>query len=97
MFDKLRLSLARFHGPDGFIALLRRALALARTELPALQSVTVNTEGALERLEQVVADARNGGIEAAVAITAHLLDLLVTFVGKPLTLRLVHDAWPDAR
>lgn len=96
VFDKLRISLARFAGPDGFISLLRRALALARTEHPALQSVRVNAEGAMEGLEQVVADESNGGAEAAVAITAHLLGLLVTFVGEPMTLRLVRDAWPDA-
>ena len=39
---------------------------------------------------------RDGGAEAAVAITAHLLGLLVTFIGEPLTLRLVREAWPDA-
>jgi hypothetical protein len=27
---------------------------------------------------------------------AQLLGLLVTFIGEPLTLRLVRDAWPDA-
>jgi len=27
---------------------------------------------------------------------AHLLGLLVTFIGEPLALRLVGDAWPDA-
>ena len=39
---------------------------------------------------------RTAGGEAAVAITAHLLGLLVTFIGEPLTLRLVREAWPDA-
>jgi hypothetical protein len=27
---------------------------------------------------------------------AHLLDLLVTFIGAPLTLRLLRNKWPDA-
>jgi hypothetical protein len=27
---------------------------------------------------------------------AHLLELLVTFIGAPLTLSLVRDKWPDA-
>ena len=36
------------------------------------------------------------GADAAVAIIAHLLGLLVTFIGEPLTLRLVGEAWPDA-
>jgi len=34
------------------------------------------------------------GVEAAIAITAHLLGLLVTFIGESLALRLMGDAWP---
>lgn len=96
VLEKLRISLARFAGPEGFASLLRRALALARTEFPPLQTVTAKADGSLEGFEPVVAHAGNGGADAAVAITAHLLELLVTFVGEPLTLRLVRDAWPDA-
>ena len=33
--------------------------------------------------------------EAAVAILAHLLDLLITFIGQPLTMQLLKEAWPD--
>jgi hypothetical protein len=29
-------------------------------------------------------------------IIAQLLELLVTFIGQPLTLRIVHESWPDA-
>ena len=36
--EKLRISLTRFAGADGFTSLLRRALALARAEVPALQT-----------------------------------------------------------
>jgi hypothetical protein len=28
-------------------------------------------------------------------LVAQLLSLLVTFIGEPLTIRLVHDVWPD--
>ncbi len=97
--EKLRVSLTRFAGVDGFAALLRRALALAREEVPALHGVTEKADGSIEGLEKVVADAGNsgvGGSDAAVAITAHLLWLLVTFIGEPLTVRLVREAWPDA-
>lgn len=90
--DKLRVSLARFAGPDGFTSLARRALALARAELPVLKTVTVSAEGALEGLDAFAGD---DGTEAAVAIVAQLLGLLVAFVGEPLTLRLVRNAWPD--
>ena len=94
--EKLRISLIRLAGVDGFAALLRRALALARAEVPALERVTVNPDCSMEGLEDLAADAAGGGADAPAAITAHLLGLLVTFVGEPLTLRLVREAWPDA-
>ena len=86
---KLQISLTRFAGPDGFTALLRRALALARADVALLQSVKLTAEDRLEGLDQA-------GTEAAVAIVAHLLGLLATFIGESLTLRLVREAWPDA-
>jgi hypothetical protein len=93
--EKLRICLTRFAGADGFTALLRRALALARAEVPALHGITEKTEGSIEGLEDLAADAPNVAMDAAVAITAHLLGLLVTLIGEPLTMRLVRDAWPD--
>ena len=93
--QKLRRSLTRFAGADGFTSLLRRSLALARAEVPLLDDVTLTPDGCLEGIEQLDANAPNGSTEASVAITAHLLGLLVTFVGEPLMLRLVRDAWPD--
>ena len=94
--DKLRISLTRFAGADGFKALLGRALALASADIPPLQTVKLMPDGSLDGLEKLAVDATNAGPEAAVAITAHLLGLLETFIGKPLTLRLVRDGWPDA-
>ena len=93
--EKLRISLTRFAGSDGFTSLLRRALALARADVPSLQTVKLKPDGSLEGCEVLAVDATNGGPEAAVAITAHLLGLLVTFIGKPFTLRLVREAWPE--
>ncbi len=93
--ERLRISLARFAGADGFASLLRRALVLASAEVPSLQSVKIGADGRLQGFEQVVADEGSGaGDEAAVAITAHLLGLLATFIGEPLTLRLERAAWP---
>jgi hypothetical protein len=34
--------------------------------------------------------------QAGEILVAHLLELLVTFIGEPLTLRLVRDKSPDA-
>jgi hypothetical protein len=91
--DKLRASLAQFVGPDGFTALLRRALALARVDVPLLKAAEITAEGHLTGLEEFGGDAKNH-VEAATAITAHLLGLLVTFIGEPLTLTLMRDCFP---
>jgi hypothetical protein len=119
--DKLRISLTRFAGVDGFVSLQRRALVLARAEVPSLQSVKVGADGRLEGFEQQKSgecrvasgeqDEDEHGTspsplathhsplttptEGAAAVTAHLLGLLVTFIGEPLTLALVREAWPD--
>jgi hypothetical protein len=91
----LRVSLIRFAGPDGFTSLLRRSLAMAREEAPVLNNIKVNPEGCLEEL-QLIDGAEDDATDAAVAITAHLLGLLVTFIGESLTLRIVRETWPDA-
>ena len=94
--EKLRLPLARLAGEAGFRSLMSRALAMAKAEVPSLVAVQVRADGSLEGLdgrgnEQ---DAAVAG-EAGVVVVAQLLGLLVTFIGEPLTLRLVRDTWPD--
>ena len=93
--EKLRITLTQFAGADGFASLMRRALALASAEVPSLECIKVGADGRLEGFEQLATDAKSEGGEAAVAITAQMLTLLVTFIGEPLTLRLVLLAWPD--
>ena len=90
--EKLRISLTRFAGVDGFISLQRRALVLASADVPSLQSVKVGADGHLEGFEQLAADT---GMDVAAAVTTQLLGLLVTFIGEALTLALVREAWPD--
>jgi hypothetical protein len=92
--ERLRITMTRFAGADGFAALLRRALALARIDVPSLASVKIGANGRLEGLEQHATQPGNLGNEAAVAITAYLLELLITFIGETLTLTLVREAWP---
>jgi hypothetical protein len=93
--EKLRIALTQFAGADGFTVLLRRALALAIAEAPALKSAAVSADGRLEGLEQLATLPGSVSRAAALAITANLLGLLVTFIGEPLTLRLVRQAWPN--
>jgi hypothetical protein len=94
--EKLRVPLVKFAGLAGFSSLLSRALALARTKVHWLAAVSVRPDGSLEGFDEV---ARTQNSEAmsmgAGVLVAQLLGLLVTFIGEPLTLRLVRDAWPD--
>ena len=92
--EKLRIALTQFVGADGVAALMRRALALTRRDNLSLQTASVTPEGRLERNVEYAVDVK-ADAEAAVAVTAHLLTLLVTFIGEPLTLRLLRDVWPD--
>lgn len=98
--DQLRVTVTRFAGADSFTSLLRRSLALASMEMPTLNSVTIGADGRLQGLEDVLNVRASGQIDtsaaddAAIAITTHLLSLLVTFIGLPFTVLLVRDAWP---
>lgn len=96
--DELRLRLVKLAGIDGFRSLLARALVMARKEAPSLCDVQVRDDGTLqgfdvEHLHQANAET---SAEAGAILVAHLLDLLITFIGEPLTLQLVRDAWIDA-
>ncbi len=94
--EKLKKSLTRFAGADGWASLLRRSLALARAEYPSLSHITISPDGSLEGLERLATQDPKNGAEAGAAIIAQLLGLLVAFIGEPLTLRLVRESWPDA-
>ena len=96
VLEKLRAAVTRFAGIEGFNALQRRALALAQAEHLLLRTVTIGPDSRLEGLDALFAGADDSGAEAIMAVTAQLLALLIVFVGEPLTLRLVREAWPDA-
>jgi hypothetical protein len=85
--EKLRRPLSILAGTAGFRSLLMRALTLAKREAPGLDGVQVKEDGSLEGL--------NGEVtEAGTVLIAHLVGLLETFIGEPLTLHLLNDIWP---
>jgi len=86
--DKLRRPLTTLAGAAGFRSLLARALTLAKRESPVLDAWEVKLDGSLQALD------REGAHSGAVLI-AQLIGLMITFIGESLTLRLLHDAWPD--
>ncbi|MGI9105038.1 MAG: hypothetical protein ACR2G4_02190 [Pyrinomonadaceae bacterium] len=98
VIEELRLHLLRLAGVDGFRSLLSRALTLAKAEVPSLKMVQVRRDGTLEGFDGIEGsrEAGTAGEQAGIALVAHLLELLVTFIGESLTLRLVRVTWPDA-
>lgn len=98
-YDELGRVVAPLIGHGGFEALTARALHVAQQDYPWLVQTRQPEEAAgsfsqvvdcLERQDPPVAT------EAAGAVFAILTGLLVTFIGEPLTARLLRKAWPDA-
>ncbi len=99
---KLQGVLTNFAGDAGFRSLLARALALATAQDALLAGVSIGVDGSLAGVETLPAPSitakkikvANGS--GGVLIVAQLLELLVIFIGEPLTLQLVRGAWPHA-
>ena len=83
-------------GVIGFSSLLSRALALAKADVPSLEAVQVRGDGSLEGFDPARQDEASECANQDLVLVAQLLGLLVTFIGTPLTLRLLRDAWPEA-
>jgi hypothetical protein len=97
VIEELRTHLIRLTGVDGFRSLLSRALTLAKARVPSLNMVQVSADGSLEGFDVIERSQEAGAaVQAGIVLVANLLELLVTFIGAPLTLRLVRDKWPDA-
>ncbi len=98
VIEELRLRLIRLAGVDGFRSLLSRALTLAKAEVPSLEMVQVSADGSVEGFDGIEQsrEAEAAAQQAGIILVAQLLDLLVTFIGAPLTLSLLRDRWPDA-
>ena len=97
VIEELRLRLIRLAAVDGFRSLLSRALTLAKAEVPSLKMVQVRADGSVEGFDGIEGSQATGAAtQAGTILVAHLLELLVTFIGAPLTLSLVRDKWPDA-
>jgi hypothetical protein len=93
----LRVPLARLVGVAGYRSLLSRAVALAKAEVASLSPVQVRQDGSLEGFSgDGLSPPLGPGGDGGAAIVAHLHELLVTFIGEPLTRQLVCDVWPDA-
>jgi len=94
---KLRQPLITLAGVAGFRSLLSRALTLARARAPSLSAVQVAADGSLQGLDELGPQIdKEQGTDGGAILVAHLIGLLLTFIGAGLTLRLVQDVWPEA-
>ena len=84
--------------------LLARALTLTTSQFPFLSAVRVDADGSLVGLggdpgpgsQETRDNAIQGDtVEGAVAVIAHLLALLITFIGEDLTRRMLSAVWPE--
>ncbi len=84
-------------GPVGLLALVRRATHLSRREFPWLDQLEfqVGRVMALQGLAECVrTQGREQVADGATLLLSHLLELLCTFIGQDLTLRMVRRGWP---
>lgn len=84
-------------GPAGLRALVLRSIHLTRAEHPWISPRDGEGEAviALDDLRASVSREGEDGVrEGIVALVANLVDLLCTFIGRGMTVRLVQRAWP---
>ena len=98
VLGRLQEHLLRWFGPDGFHAVLSRALATARKDHPALAHVRIEPRSE-PRLTELAASAhmyRPAELrEALLALVAATIALLSRLIGDDLVRRLLRDAWPS--
>ncbi len=99
---QLRGRLADLIGLTGYTALVARAVRLAQAEVPAVERVTVDVgagaEGSLRGVRALVlANSGDSGVTEAglSAIMAHVIGLLITFIGEDLAERQIREVWPE--
>jgi hypothetical protein len=97
-YDELARVVAPLIGQVGIDALAARAVHLARREYPWLATTRepeqpdgpfTQVNYSMEQQDPALAT------EAAAAVLAIFTGLLATFIGEPLTTRLMRKAWPD--
>jgi hypothetical protein len=96
-YTRLRAHLAVFLGEQGFDALWRRAIHLARRELHAWDDAA--GEEPSPTLPPGLHGALRGGdateaLARLISAFASFIALLFTFIGEDLAVRLIYQAWP---
>lgn len=95
---KLSARLAMLVSVEGYRALLARAVHLAAPEYPFLDGLKEPSANGACLGEPSSTDGIDPSTirDGLTAVLAGTIGLSVTFIGEELTLRAVHDIWPDA-
>ena len=93
VIDKVRPQLCTLMGMVGFRALLARSLSIACLQVSWLSEVQVTSDGSLQ-LDHVALFDAVVLLEGGTVLLGQLLGLLATFIGEPLTRRIVDEIWP---
>jgi hypothetical protein len=98
IIEKLRLRLVKLAGVEGFRSLLLpRSGAGPRCRRRRCRSCRWAQTALCKGRPEIEPHPSSGTTgQDGIILVAHLLELLVTFIGETLTLQLVRDIWPDA-
>jgi len=99
LYERLAQQLTPLVGAEGVGAVCARSVHLVQRKFPWVGSVRTSDRLANQKFtavqqsmeQQEPAVAR----EAAVAVLATVAELLASFIGEGLTIRLLREAWPD--
>jgi len=96
--DKLRHQLGTLVGVVGFRTLLHRSLVIAQKKSDRLGKLSIDENGMLDGIDELVAQSTEAQIrEASATLVGQLLILLETFIGNTLTRQLLEEIWPLPR
>jgi hypothetical protein len=96
-YDDLASVLVPLIGQAGFDAVTSRALYLGEREYPTVKAGGGTEETGTFAPVSIWLMQQDAGVamDAAATILAIVAQLLVTFIGEPLTMRLLRKGWPD--
>lgn len=90
--EQLRSQMSQVVGALGYSTLLAHALVLAKQEDPVVEQLSMDQSGALEWGNQPELSSRARATEI---LLTKLIQLLITFLGETVTLRLLQNVWPE--
>lgn len=91
----VRPHLVDIMGTGGFRFMMVRALGMLSTQSKSVQNtlLKVNDEGCLVCQDESALDSTSQA--AVITVLSNFFDLLSSYIGSNLVLRLIHQAWPD--